>query len=64
LAGLGYPFVTPLESVEAIEGTLPRFLAGLESETLPIAPRAAVDRYSRRALTGRFATLLDEVAPG
>lgn len=64
LAGLGYPFVTPLESAEAIERALPGFLAGLEAGTLPIAPRTAVERYSRRTLSGRFAALLDEVAPG
>lgn len=63
LAELGYPFVTPLESTEAIEGALPAFVAALRARSLPVAERAIVERYSRRALTGRFAALLDEVAP-
>lgn len=64
LSALGYPFVTPLESADAIERALPAFLEALRAGTLPVARPAVVDRYSRRALTGRFAALLDEVAPG
>lgn len=61
LTDLGYPFVTPLESAEAIERGLPAFLQALRAGTLPVARRDVVDRYSRRALTGRFAALLDQV---
>lgn len=61
LAALGYPLATPLESAEAIAGALPVFLNALREGTLPVAPRAVVDCYSRRALTGRFASLLDQV---
>jgi glycosyltransferase involved in cell wall biosynthesis len=64
LAGLGYPFVTPLESADAIERALPAFLQALRAGTLPIAQRDIVDRYSRRTLTGRFAALLDQVTAG
>jgi hypothetical protein len=59
LSGLGFPFVTPLESADAIERALPAFLEGLRTGRLPVAQPAAVNRYSRRALTGRFAALLD-----
>ncbi|RPH66278.1 MAG: hypothetical protein EHM83_04320 [Burkholderiales bacterium] len=64
LADLGYPLVTPLESADAIEAALPAFLEALRAGTLPVAPRTVVDRYSRRALTARFAALLDDVVEG
>lgn len=64
LTTLGYPLVTPLESAEAIEDALPTFLDGLRAGILPIAPRATVDRYSRRALTARFAALLNQITEG
>ncbi len=63
LTGLGFPFVTRLESADAIERTLPAFLGALRAGGLPVAQPGIVDRYSRRALTGRFAALLDELAP-
>ncbi len=62
LESLGYPFVTKLESAAAIECALPAFLRALHTGALPIASRAAVQRYSRRALAGRLASLLDSVA--
>jgi hypothetical protein len=60
LARLGYPFVTKLESADAIERNLPAFLRALRAGTLPVAGRPLVDRYSRRELTRQFAALLDE----
>ncbi|MFO1300366.1 MAG: glycosyltransferase [Burkholderiaceae bacterium] len=62
LGNLGYPFVTSLESADAIADALPAFLQALRTGTLPVAGREVVDRYSRRALTGRFAGLLDAVS--
>jgi len=64
LAALGYPFVTTLESADAIEHALPAFVQALGAGTLPIARREIVNRYSRRALTGRFAALLDDAVAG
>ena len=61
LTTLGNPHVTQLESAEAIERDLPGFLSRLRAGALPVAPRSVIDRYSRRALTGRFAALLDSV---
>ncbi len=59
LKGLGYPYVTPLESVDGIARTFPMFLQALRASALPVARREIVDRYSRRALTGRLARILD-----
>lgn len=61
LTRLGFPFVTSLESAEAIAHVLPAFLHALRSGTLPVADRAVVDLYSRRELTRQFARLLDQV---
>jgi glycosyltransferase involved in cell wall biosynthesis len=58
---LGLPFVTALESAQAIEQALPAFLAALRNGSLPIADRHSVDRYSRRTITGQLAALFDEV---
>lgn len=59
LAALGYPLVTKLESVEQLTTNLPRFLAALRDDRLPVAPLSEVTRYSRRALTERFAGILE-----
>ncbi|MDT3680100.1 MAG: glycosyltransferase [Burkholderiaceae bacterium] len=59
LSDLGYPMVTTLESVEAIEANLPRFLSALHAGELPVAGHDEVARYSRRTLTGRLAAILD-----
>lgn len=61
LRNLGYPFVTELESAAAIEKALPTFIQALVDGTLPTASPAEVQRFSRRALTGRLASLLDSV---
>jgi len=61
LRNLGYPFVTELESAAAIERALPAFIQALGGGMLPTAGPAAVQRFSRRALTGRLASLLDSV---
>ncbi len=61
LTGLGYPMVTPLESADAIEDALPAFLDALRTGALPVAQPSVVARYSRRALTARFAALLNQV---
>lgn len=61
LSAMGYPFVTALESADAIERTLPAFLRALRESTLPVAARTSVDRYSRRALTGRLASMMDAI---
>ena len=62
LAALGYPFVTALESADAIETALPAFVRALSAGTLPAVSRDVASRFSRRILTSRFAGLLDEVA--
>lgn len=62
LVVLGYPFVTKLESVEAIETALPAFVKALRAGALPVAGPEVVERYSRRALTRQFAMILDAVA--
>lgn len=61
IRNLGFP-VAKLESVEALEQIIPEFLARLRGGSLPALDRAAIARYSRRALTGRLAALLDEVS--
>lgn len=61
LASVGSEFVLKLESVDAIERELPRFVQRMVDGTLSQPTRQAIDRYSRRALTGRFAALFDEV---
>lgn len=61
LKNLGYPFVTELESAAEIERALPAFIQALGGGTLPTAGPAEVQRFSRRALTGRLASLLDSV---
>ena len=60
LASTGFDFVVPLEATERIEAALPRFLAGLAAGTLFRPSVQAIERYSRKALTGRFAALFDE----
>ncbi len=54
-------FVLPLESADAIERELPQFLERLAAGSLSRPSRQTIERYSRKALTGRFAALLDEV---
>lgn len=61
LRKLGYPFVTRLESAEAIERALPAFIHALGAGELPAADPTEVQRFSRRTLTGRLASLLDSV---
>ncbi len=61
LSGLGYPFVTRLESAEAIVDALPRFLDALRADRLPVVAPEIAERYSRRTLTGRFAQMLDAI---
>lgn len=64
LVGLGYPFVTRLESADDIERNLPAFIARLREGNLPVAGREVFERYSRRTLTGRLADLLNAVTAG
>lgn len=59
LSALGYPMVTKLESEEQIAANLPGFLSALRANSLPVARHSEVDRYSRRALTRRLASILD-----
>ncbi len=61
LEDLGYPLVTSLESVEAIESVLPVFLEAARAGTLPVASPETAARYSRRELSGRLGALLDTV---
>lgn len=61
LTSLGYRHLTQLESAEGIERDLPQFLQELRGGALPVAQRSTIDRFSRRALTGQFAGLLDAV---
>lgn len=57
---LGFP-VAKLESAEALEQIIPEFLAKLREGSLSGPDRSVISRFSRRTLTGRLATLLDEV---
>lgn len=61
LAALGLPPGVPLESAAAIESAFPALIAALKTESLAVADPGLLGAYSRRALTGRLATLLDEV---
>jgi glycosyltransferase involved in cell wall biosynthesis len=59
LAGLGVPYVTPLESADGIERAVPDFLDALRRDAAFVVPRSSVERYSRRDATGRLGAMLD-----
>lgn len=58
---LEYREIAALESEEAIRTLLPAFLQKLRRGDLPIAPRAIVDRYSRRGGAEKLAAELDSI---
>jgi len=58
---VGVPHVATLEDTAAIERTLPSFVEALARDAVPTVPRSRIERYSRRALTGALAGLLERV---
>ncbi len=61
LSQLGYPFVVPLESREAIERVLPAFLESIRRGSGYTLPSRIAARHSRRELARQLAGLLDDV---
>src|SRR5690606_27338998 len=61
LREVGYPDVVPLESLELVREAIPRFLQALRARHAFQPPADAIERYSRRSLTGRLAELFDKV---
>ncbi|MEO0972266.1 MAG: glycosyltransferase [Pseudomonadota bacterium] len=64
LRSLDLPWVTPLESTEGITTLLRQALGELRAGQARGPARSAVECYSRRALTGQLAALLDGVSEG
>ncbi|MEM9386283.1 MAG: glycosyltransferase [Pseudomonadota bacterium] len=61
LQSLGLPWVTPLSATAPIIDLLPQMIRQLQSGLAKAADPRKVERYSRRALTGRLAELLDSI---
>jgi glycosyltransferase involved in cell wall biosynthesis len=61
LSQLGYPFVVPLESSEAIERTLPAFLESIRRGSGYTLPSRLARQHSRRERARQLAGLLDDV---
>lgn len=64
VASLGSPHVAALESAQAIEAALERFVEQLRRDTAFVVPPERVAAFSRRRLTGELARLLDLAAAG
>lgn len=61
LRGLGCPYVAALESEADVTTCLARYLRELGDASASVVRGEDARRYSRRALTGKFAQLLDEI---
>lgn len=61
LSDLGCPHVAALESEAEVTACLADFLRALRAGAATVVPRREAERFSRRALTGRLAQLLDDV---
>lgn len=61
LSGLGCPHVAALESEADVTACLAAYLRALRAGAASVVPRSEAERFSRRALTGRLAQLLDDV---
>jgi len=62
LESAGTGLIAPLDSAEAIEEALLRFVDQIQSGSWPRASASTIAGYSRQAQAGRLALLLDEVA--
>ena len=60
----GIEHVAMMEDADAITRVLPEFLGALRAGSAPVVPRERIARFSRRALTGSLATLLNETCEG
>lgn len=61
LGDLGCPYVAALESEVDVTACVAGFLRALRAGEATVIPRSAAERFSRQALTGRLAQLLDDV---